>query len=54
MTEAEKIRAALEWIVQFMGEHPEWTAEHFTEHGKARPETEWLQSARALLNWPEE
>jgi hypothetical protein len=51
MTRNDQATELLQWIVEFMNEHPEWTAEHFTEHGNALSETIWLESANQFFGY---
>lgn len=46
---APKLLAALEWIVEFIDEHPEWDDAYFRERGEAGPESEWFDSAKAII-----
>jgi hypothetical protein len=34
-----------------MNEHPEWTADNFTEHGNALSETIWLECANQFFGY---
>lgn len=49
MTYYEKVLLSLQWIVEFMDEHPEWTQEYFTKNGNCGPETQWLMRLVRLL-----
>jgi hypothetical protein len=48
MTTKQQYRDHLEWIVEFMDEHPEWTEKYWT-NGLAESEAWWLEEARQLL-----
>jgi hypothetical protein len=45
----DALLAALEWIVEFMNEHEEWTSESFLNNGEAQSEAEWMAQARAAI-----
>jgi len=47
--EAQGLLEELDWIVQFIEEHPEWDDNYFRECGEAHAETDWFERAKARV-----
>ena len=44
-----ELLSALQWITEFVEDHPEWDDSYFREKGEAKSETAWMIDARAEI-----
>lgn len=50
IAQAPRLLEALNWITEFIAEHPEWDAESFRQRGEAASETEWFDAACKIID----